>query len=292
MSRKAAVIDVGSNTIRLVVARGRAAGVECTHTKKVRLGLGRELEERGGLSPLTIAKAAGVVDRLAERARSKGADSLEIVVTAPGRQAENGEELAAALEHAVRHPVRVLSGDEEARLAFAGAVRAAPADASVVAVVDLGGASTEIAIGRPETGPSWLRSVDLGVVRLTTGLLDDPRARDLDAARAAVAEAFAGLAPPLPGAALAVGGSARALRRVAGPCLGSAELGAAEELLAACPPRELVRRFGVGKRRAPLLLAAALILTEVQRRLFVPLEVVPGGLREGALLATLDAAAA
>jgi exopolyphosphatase/pppGpp-phosphohydrolase len=53
-----------------------------------------------------------------------------------------------------------------------------------------------------------------------------------------------------------------------------------------------VRRFGVGKRRAPLLLAAALILTEVQRRLFVPLEVVPGGLREGALLATLDAAAA
>jgi exopolyphosphatase/guanosine-5'-triphosphate,3'-diphosphate pyrophosphatase len=190
--------------------------------------------------------------------------------------------------------VRILSAAEEARLAFAGAVAAAEPKAGLVAVVDLGGASTEIAVGRPESGPAWLRSVDMGALRLTTGYLDtdSPGRGDVAAGRAAVAEAFAGVTPPLPGGALVVGGSARALRRVAGPRLGPDELAHAVDLLARCRVREVARRYDVGKRRAPLLLAAALILEEVQRRLFVPLEVVRGGLREGALLEALEAEAA
>src|SRR6185437_10935634 len=123
------------------------------------------------------------------------------VVTAPGRQAENGAELAAALERAAGTPVRVLTADEEARLAFAGAVAASGAGEGLVAVVDLGGASTEIGVGDPEIGPSWVRSVDLGALRLTEAQLVEGR-QDVESARAAVAEAFTGLVPPVPRVAL------------------------------------------------------------------------------------------
>jgi exopolyphosphatase/guanosine-5'-triphosphate,3'-diphosphate pyrophosphatase len=231
---------------------------------------------------------------LCGQARTVGARSVEVVVTAPGRQAENGEQLVAALVHAAQVPVRMLSPDDEARLAFAGAVSSAQRSARLVAVVDLGGASTEIAIGRPETGPAWLRSVDLGALRLTSRFLHASRSerRDVDSARRAVREAFAGITPPLPMGALVVGGSARALRKVVGPHLGPRELAQAERILAPLSPKQIKRRYGVGKRRARQLLAAALILSEVQRRLFVPLDVTDGGLREGVVLAAVERAAA
>jgi exopolyphosphatase/pppGpp-phosphohydrolase len=163
-----------------------------------------------------------------------------------------------------------------------------------VAVVDLGGASTEIAVGVVQAGPQWVRSIDLGALRLTTRLLQHvpPEPAELDAARSAIAEAFAGTTPPLPGAALVVGGSARALGRVCGETLRAQELVAAASMLAHRDPREIARRFPVEEGRARLLLAASLILGEVQRRLVVPLTVASGGVREGVLLGAAAAAAA
>jgi len=233
-----------------------------------------------------IAETADTVRRFCADARARGADSVDVLATAPGRQAENSAELVAAIERAAGVPVRVLSADEEAQLAFAGAVAMAAPRAPVVAVVDLGGASTELAVGRPATGPAWMRSVDLGAVRLTERLLDatHPAPEDVEAAREAVAEAFSGVTPPLPGAALVVGGTARALGRVLGRDLTRGRLAAAASILPVCDPDALVERFDVSKHRAPLLLAAALVLAEVQQRLVVPLEVTEGGVREGALL--------
>src|SRR4029079_11591233 len=94
-----------------------------------------------------------------------------ILVTAPGRQAGNARELVAALERGARAPVRILSATEEATLSFHGAVVGAAQSSWPVAVVDLGGASTEIAVGRPSTGPGWVTSVDLGALRLATRVL-------------------------------------------------------------------------------------------------------------------------
>ena len=256
-----------------------------THTKRVKLDLGREIEEDGRISDQTVEAAAEAVGELCSDARGEDAESVEMIVTAPGRQAENGPELVEAIEHEVEHPVRQLSAEDEARFAFAGAVARAKPTAAVVAVVDLGGASTEIAVGRPEGEPAWLRSVDLGALRLHTRFLTDGAGEDeVEAARAAVAEAFAGITPPLPGAALVVGGSARALAKVVGPELGAGELATAISVLPTCSQDQLVDRYGVGKSRAPLLLPAALILAEVQRRLVVPLRISEGGVREGALV--------
>lgn len=289
-----AVVDVGSNTIRLLVARATETGPATAHTERIRLDLGHEIERRGGISEVKVAKAAKAVRAMCEYARAAGARSVDVIVTAPARQAENGDQLVAALVHVAQVPVRVLSPDDEARLAFAGAVGRAPRPARIVAVVDLGGASTEIAIGISDTGPAWLTSVDLGALRLTSRFLHAarPERRDVDAARSSVREAFAGITPPLPSGALVVGGSARALRKVVGPHLGPHELAEAERILAAHSPKQIKRRYGVGKRRGRQLLAAALILNEVQRRLFVPLGVTDGGLREGVVLAAIERAAA
>jgi len=286
MSRPAAIVDVGSNTVRLLVARRRESTATPTHTDGAKLGLGREIEASGRVSDTTIAATAEAVRRFCADARAAGAESVEVIVTAPGRQAENSAELVEAIERAAGIVVRVVAAEEEAQLAFAGAVTVAAPRAPVVGVVDLGGASTELAVGCPNAGPSWAQSVDLGAVRLTERLLSatHPAPEDVEAARNAVADAFSGVTPPLPGAALAVGGSARALGRILGPCLGRSELAAAASILPACTPDALAERFGVGKQRAPLLLAAALILAEVQQRLVVPLAVTEGGVREGALV--------
>ncbi|TML65950.1 MAG: hypothetical protein E6G13_14515 [Actinobacteria bacterium] len=294
MAQTAAVVDVGSNTVRLLVARMGADRIEQTHTERVRIGLAHELEATGRVPEDRIYTTAEAVGRLVDEAHARRAEAIDIFITAPGRQAENALELVAAIERAAGRRVRILTPDEEARLAFTGAVALSRPAARLVAVVDLGGASTEIAVGRPDHGPDWARSIDLGAARLTSRLLKHapPRRTELEAAHAEVAAAFAGVAPPLPFAALAVGGSARALGRVFGGTLERGELSAAVSILARTHPDEIARRFGVGNSRAPLLLAASLILAEVQRRLLVPLHVSEGGVREGALLAVAREAAA
>lgn len=290
----AGVIDVGSNTVRLLVAREDRGILVPVSTQRVRVGLGEEIEQAGRLSEVKVAAAAKAVRKLAARARAVGADRLEVVVTAPGRQAANAAELVAALERAARSPVRRVSAEDEARLAYAGAVAAAAPTSDLVAVCDLGGASTEIAVGRPGRDANWVRSIDLGALRLTTRM-DGWKVKPADAlplARAEVAAAFGRVTPPLPGEALAVGGSARALRKLVGPTLGPVALDDAIELLATESHRAIARDYNIDRPRVRLLLAGAVILAEVQRRLVVPLQVVDGGLREGALLQALERIAA
>ena len=102
----------------------------------MRVGLGAEVEKHGRLSSGKIAAAADAMGTLCSQADAGGADSLEVFVTAPGRQAENGDELLAARELATGQSARILSSDDEARFSFAGAVATAEPTASVVAVVD------------------------------------------------------------------------------------------------------------------------------------------------------------
>ncbi|MGZ4403385.1 MAG: Ppx/GppA phosphatase family protein, partial [Gaiellaceae bacterium] len=213
------VVDIGSNTIRLLVAEVEEGAVVPIDKARVRLSLGEEIERHGGVSETSIATAAKSVRKLCSIARRHHVDSLDVFLTAPGRQSDNADELIGALRRAADHPVRVLSTEEEGRLAYGGAV--ATADIALparIAVCDVGGASTEIAVGSPGHAPDWVASVDLGSVRLSA------RAADLDHARSEAAAAFAELEPPPVDLALAVGGSARATRRLVGPWLADVEL--------------------------------------------------------------------
>ena len=152
-----------------------------------------------------------------------------------------------------------------------------------IAVCDVGGASTEVAVGSPDGEPDWIESVDLGSVRLTT------RAGDM---QREAGEAFAHLAPPSVEVALVVGGSARAARRLVGAELGETELAEALRIVETSSPRAIARRFGVDRARAEILPAGVILLAEVQRKLGESLRVCDGGIREGAVLASLDELAA
>jgi exopolyphosphatase / guanosine-5'-triphosphate,3'-diphosphate pyrophosphatase len=275
------VVDIGSNTTRLLVASVEDGIVVPVDKERVRLALGEEIERTGRVSETSIAAASKAVRKLCTVARRAGVASLDVFVTAPGRQSENSGELVQALRRAAKHPVRVLSTEEEGRLAYGGAV--ATADVELpdrIAVCDVGGASTEIAVGAPGRAPDWVGSVDIGSVRLTA------RAETLDEARREAAFALAEIEPPKVDLALTVGGSARAARRLVGAWLGEVELAEATRLLETRSPREIVRSFGVDRARVRILPAGVVILGQVQELLGAPLHVCSGGIREGAVLET------
>jgi exopolyphosphatase/pppGpp-phosphohydrolase len=123
-------------------------------------------------------------------------------------------------------------------------------------------------------------------VRLTA------RAESLAEALEEARLAFEGVEPARVGTALCVGGTARATRRLVGPWLGDAELKEALRLVDTTAPREIARRFGVDRARAEILPAGVAILAQVHELLGVPLHACSGGIREGAVLASVAERAA
>lgn len=293
---RAGVVDVGSNTIRLLVAESGRRGLASIVSERTHVGLASDVERHGEISDRKLHRVHEIAAQYAALARDYGVDRLEVVVTAPGRQSANADALRERLADATGVPVRQLSAEDEGRLAYAGAVGACRSVPETIAVVDVGGGSTQVMVGTAE-GPAWLRALELGSLRLTERLVraDPPTPDELDAMAAEVEAAFNGLTPPLPISALATGGTARALRRVYGRRLGEKSLTQALKTFAGRPAAELAAEFGVPPERARVSPAGTIILREAHRRLGVKLEVAKGGVREGALrtmLADLAAAAA
>jgi exopolyphosphatase/guanosine-5'-triphosphate,3'-diphosphate pyrophosphatase len=277
------VVDVGSNTVRLEVARG----MRTLHSEKVMMRLGESIERTGAIPPDKLDEVSLLVESYCAEALRHGAMQLEVLVTSPGRQAANGKELLERLASVARGPVRLLTSEDEGRLGFAGAVeRARLHGQPAVAVCDVGGGSAQIAIGSKRTGASWVRSIDIGSMRLTARLLDDdpPGKGAMRAARAQVDGLLENLDPPKVAVALAVGGSARALRALTGSTLGEEELREACAILATTPREEIVRTYGVDPARVRTLAAGAVILSSIGALLGTPLRVGRGGVREGAVL--------
>jgi exopolyphosphatase/guanosine-5'-triphosphate,3'-diphosphate pyrophosphatase len=288
------IVDVGANTLRLLVAAREDGRLVALREQRVQLGLGEEIERSGALGEEKLAEAAAAARAHVRRARRLGCDRIDVLVTSPGRQAHNGDELASLLREATGVPTKVLRPEEEGELAWFGAVATMERPPDSIAVCDVGGGSTQLVVGTVSGGPAWVRSVDLGSLRLTRRTLDTaPRGQsDLDAARAHVEAAFVDLAPPLALAGIATGGTARALRRIVGSTLEPETLASAARKLAKRSNRAIAADYGVDRARARTLLAGTLILMEVQRRLGIGLEVGRGGIREGAALLALDELAA
>jgi len=289
---RCACIDVGSNTTRLLVAEpdGRGGLREVLARRAfTRLGAGRA--PTGALDPGRVAATAAEVGRQVLEAREAGAAAVHVVATAAIRTAPNGSAACAAIRAAAGVPVRVLSGEEEARLAFHGATRSlgagAPPASGPVAVVDVGGGSTEVVCGSVDEGPVWLRSLDVGSATLTDRWVasDPPSPEELVDLRGAAAGAFAHLgAPPGARAAYAVGGAATSLRRLVGQDLGPAALARGLALLCADPVARVARRHTLHPERVRMLPAALVLLDAAGAALGVPVRAGSGGLREGVML--------
>ena len=285
---RVAAIDVGSNTVRLLVATLEDGSLTPVQEERTAVGLAREIERSGRIPGEKISRAAQVAGRYARDAAKLGATQIDVLVTAPARQSRNGSELVEAITAATRLPVRPLSAEEEGRLAFAGVLSTFPVAPASIAVVDVGGGSTQLVFGTA-AGPVWFRTLDIGSLRLAQRHLlhDPPRKEELDELKTTIERAFAGHASPLPRCAVATGGTARSLRRVVGRTLGAKQLAKAESLLGQASAHELAERYGFPLWRAKTVLPGVLVLAEAQRRLGMPLVVARAGLREGAVLESL-----
>ena len=189
------VIDVGSNTIRLLAADVGHHGLEVVHEHRVWARLGVDVASTGEISPERLDAATGAVAQLAKAARRAGCSRVETLVASPGRQASNAGALVRALEGVSGAPVRVLGREEEALLGYQGAVAAVGPLDGAVAVCDVGGGSTQLAIGLADRAPSWLRSFDIGSLRLTAEALDGdpPGKKAVKVARGVVRRELEGL---------------------------------------------------------------------------------------------------
>lgn len=280
------VIDVGSNTVRLLAASVGGAAVTALREERVHLGLGEEILRHGRVRRGKLKELAKVTGEFACVAHKLGVETLETVVTAPGRQGAAPERLVCALVSATGGGVRIVTPEEEGKLAYLGAVSRAEVGDGVIAVCDVGGGSTEVVVGMPLLGPVWVGSVDVGSLRLTLALLrdDPPTGAQIAAARELICAEFAAVEPPQPQLALATGGSARAIARIVGRPYGRDELERVVQSLASRTSARAAKQHGLAPHRARTLLAGALVLQEVSLLLGTAFTPARGGIREGVAL--------
>jgi exopolyphosphatase/guanosine-5'-triphosphate,3'-diphosphate pyrophosphatase len=282
-----ACIDIGSNTTRLLVASPRNGGLRELCQQRAFTRIGRSLRDDGHIAEPKIDEVAEVVATQARTAEQLGARALKAVATAAIREAGNRDDLVAAVRSRCGVDVEVLTDGEEARLAFVGATRALTQPAAgAVAVVDVGGGSSELAIGTVDGGMTWSASLRLGSGSLADAYLrsDPPAAGELDRVRRHVAGAFEGLRIPAADLAVAVGGSATSLRRLVGVLLEPESLERGLRVLATSSIVDVARTYELDPERVKLLPAGMLLLEEASTRMGLPLQIARGGLREGVIL--------
>jgi exopolyphosphatase / guanosine-5'-triphosphate,3'-diphosphate pyrophosphatase len=274
-----ACVDIGTNTTRVLVADVKDGRLTEVLQQRVftRIGSGPEI------APEKIAEVARVVAAQVELARSAGAEHVRVVGTAAIRAAVNRDEFVAGMTV----EVEILDGAEEARLAFLGATRTLGRELpGAVGVVDVGGGSTEIAVGTVEEGARWSSSFLVGSGGLADSYLrsDPPTAEELRAVRAHACEVLETRDVPPTECAVAVGGSAASLRRLVGDVLEPSSLERALGALCGAPVAEVAARFSIAPERVRLMPAGILILDAASQRLGQPLQIGRGGLREGLVL--------
>jgi exopolyphosphatase / guanosine-5'-triphosphate,3'-diphosphate pyrophosphatase len=288
-----ACIDIGSNTTRVLVADARGGRLTEVLQRRAFTRLSTGLKAGASIPREKIEEVARVVAEQRTLAERIGARALRAVATAAIRGAANRDEVVAAVSERGGVDLAVLDCDEEARLAFLGATRTLgrPLEGRV-GVVDVGGGSSEIAIGTVTGGVEWATSFAIGSGSLTEHYVssDPPSAADLHAVREHAKGAMEGLEMPEAQCAVAVGGSAASLRRLVGAVLEPQTLQRALRVLSGAPAAEVGRRFGIEPERVTLMPAGLLILDAASERLGLPLQIGRGGLREGVLLDMAQAA--
>src|SRR5262245_65795328 len=166
-----AAIDVGSNSVHMVIADVTADGhVQVVDRVKEMVRLGRRSFMTGRLSPQAMDLAAHALGTFARVARVRGVKRLRAVATSAVREARNGAAFVQRLRRETGLAVRVISGPEEARLIFRATRHALGLEGGPHLLVDVGGGSVELSLAQ-DGRPLWMRSLPLGVARLTQQFL-------------------------------------------------------------------------------------------------------------------------
>jgi exopolyphosphatase/guanosine-5'-triphosphate,3'-diphosphate pyrophosphatase len=275
------VVDIGTNSTRLLVADvadGRVVAEGARRSTVTRLGEGVDATGRLGDEPM--ARVLAVLDGYRAELDAAGCDATVAVLTSAVRDAANGEAFRATVRERYGLDARVIAGEEEARLTFLGATSDLGDGDEARVVIDIGGGSTELVLGRGRQ-VGFHVSLRAGVVRQTERHLhaDPPRPEELEALAAEVRGIVAAEVPPEERAAaqagIAVAGTATSLAAIAqdlepyDPARAHGfrlQRGLVDDLLArlaALPLAERRRVRGLHPDRAPTIVAGVLILREV-----------------------------
>jgi len=206
MTRRLASVDIGTNSVRLLVADVDGGGADAhivTLDRRMRITrLGQGVDGDRRLHPDAIARTLAVLDEYGAVARDLGVQALRATATSAARDSSNRDDLFDPAERALGTRPELLSGDEEARLSFLGATSALGmrGEPAPYLVVDIGGGSTEFVVGTTE--PEGLCSIDIGCVRVTEQFLhsDPPAPEELSGAVSVVRDHLADVARLVPGA--------------------------------------------------------------------------------------------
>ncbi len=306
-STRAAILDLGSTSFHLLIADVQREGtIHPVVREKFMLRLGAVIAEHEEVPEEVCQRAVDVARDLRAVAEQEKAQQLFPVATAALREARNGPELAERIGRALGTPVRILSGEEEARLIFRAFRDRVPLSDERCLALDLGGGSLELAAGTRE-GVEYEATLKIGVARLHRELVrgdimrPDEEEAIRERVRGAISPHFEALTCPFPVQIVAAGGTARALLRLVeeeraarGPRprstarLGRKRLRRLCKTLLASSHEERLQIRGMPRQRADLLPTGALILSELVDALGLEAFVVSDwGLREGVLLDAL-----
>jgi exopolyphosphatase / guanosine-5'-triphosphate,3'-diphosphate pyrophosphatase len=298
-----AAIDLGSNSVHMVIAEVSADGrIQVVDRVKEMVRLGRRAFTTGSLTSETTELAARAVTTFGRLARARRVQRLRAVATSAVREARNGEAFVRRLRRETGLPIEIISGLDEARLIFRAVRHAMALDREPALLVDVGGGSVELTL--VEDGrPLWMRSVPLGVARLTERFLpkDPPNGRQVRALERHVTKTIGDLLDRARrrGVTRVVGTSgtintlvtmALAARgedtgRLHGASVTSDEVRALRRRLLAVDAHARAELRGMDPKRVDLMPAAAVLLDVVLRRTRIDgLTVCGWALREGVLL--------
>jgi exopolyphosphatase / guanosine-5'-triphosphate,3'-diphosphate pyrophosphatase len=281
------VVDLGTNSTRLLIADVDDGHVEQIERRSDITRLGEGVDERRKLLPQPIARVRNVLADYRRELDKQGAERVLALGTSAVRDADNGEAFLGELEWSYGFKTRVLSGNDEAALTRTGVANSLPVDDGTV-VIDIGGGSTELITA------STTVSVDIGSVRLTERFLhtDPPTREELDACAAFAREALPDLEPT---SAIGVAGTITTLaalelggydpERIHGRHLSREEIETQLDRLASLPLAERRELPGLDPERAPVIVAGAVIVDQVLIRYgLAGLKVSESDLLEGGAL--------
>jgi exopolyphosphatase/pppGpp-phosphohydrolase len=295
-----AAIDIGSNTVHLVVARCFEDRVELLADELELVRIGESVNVTGAISPQKQDQTIATLQKYQTQAEHFAAASVFVVATEAIRRASNSAEFLAAIRAATGLVVHIIGGDVEAALTFYGATyelsqHGSPPDD--IAVADLGGGSMELVIAH-RLQIVWSTSLPIGSGWLHDRYVpsDPPTVQEVATAQAFLLDYFQKIpVQTYPAALIFVGGSANTLLYLARAALGVnqaetrllyEDVVRCEGILRVLPAEEVARRYPIDPQRARILPAGAFIIRMLMERLQLKeIYVSAHGIREGVLLA-------
>ena len=285
-----AAVDLGSNSVHLLVAALDAGALQPLVDESAFLGLGGAVDGGSHLGRPATGVLVATLSAFVATARGLGAERITLLGTEPIRRAADAARIVAAVETGTGVPLHVLTHEEEAYLTLVGVTEGHAVEEPTL-VLDIGGGSSEFASVAPGAAPRAV-GLRIGSNRLANQAhtQDPPGDDDIDRMRAIARTALRSAFDDAPTRVLGVGGTVTNLLKVtsAGTAdrrLDRVRLAEALDVLASTPARAVTERYGVNPIRARLLAAGAILVEAILERYQVEaVTVSDAGLREGALL--------